>query len=379
GSAACTVDDSIVIEYLPNPTIANAPPTLYECDAGGYAIFDLTQNEATILGAQDPADYTVTYYLTEQDAIDATNGISNTTTYTSISDPETVYVRVEDNTTGCSATTSFEIALNVSPIAIQPADLEAIDCDEDQIAIFNLTDQDEVVTGGQAGYTVTYHASQADADAGVNVLVTPYEGTQGQTIYIRRVEDATGRHNTTTSNLVTVDGPTPTMSFTTNFDYEVCPNATVPIIITATAEDFTEADVTITWYQDGVEIPGETSLSLPVLTAGNYEIQAAYNDTGCYSIEPIEIIELAQCTFPQVITPNGDGIHDSFNLSSFNVSKLQIFNSNGIKVYSRNNYSHEFIGLSDNGDELPAGTYFYVMRYKQNEERSAWLYINREK
>src|SRR5690606_42122006 len=116
--------------------------------------------------------------------------------------------------------------LNVSPIAIQPADLEAIDCDEDQIAIFNLTDQDEVVTGGQAGYTVTYHASQADADAGVNVLVTPHEGTQGQTIYIRMVEDATGCPNTTTFNLVTVDGPTPTMSFTTNFDYEVCPNAT---------------------------------------------------------------------------------------------------------------------------------------------------------
>src|SRR5690606_9211463 len=114
-------------------------------------------------------------------------------------------------------------------------------------------------------------------------------------------------------------------------------------------------------------------------TAGRDEAQAGYNDTGCYSIEPIQIIDLAQCPLPHAITPNGDGITDTFNLRSFNVSNPDSYNKNGIKVYSRNNYSNEFIGLSDNGDELPTGTYFYVMRYKQNEERTAWLYINREK
>src|SRR5690606_25834956 len=105
----------------------------------------------------------------------------------------------------------------------------------------------------------------------------------------------------------------------------------------------------------------------------------AYNDTGSYSIEPIEIIELAQCTFPQVITLNRDGTIDSLNSSNSSVSNLEIINRNDSKVYSRNNYSNELIGLSNNGNELPTGTYFYVMRYKQNEERSALLYINREK
>jgi gliding motility-associated-like protein len=81
---------------------------------------------------------------------------------------------------------------------------------------------------------------------------------------------------------------------------------------------------------------------------------------------------------PQVITPNGDGYNDSFDLSGFDVSSLEVFNRNGIKVYSKNNYSNEFIGVSDKGDELPTGTYFYVMRYQGDKVKSAWVYINRE-
>ncbi|MFV0571921.1 MAG: gliding motility-associated C-terminal domain-containing protein [Xanthomarina gelatinilytica] len=109
----------------------------------------------------------------------------------------------------------------------------------------------------------------------------------------------------------------------------------------------------------------------------NYTIE--YTTSGPCPVTTSETFTTDTCVIPQVITPNGDGVNDSFDLSGFDVSSLEIFNRNGIKVYSRNNYSNEFIGLSDNGDELPTGTYFYVMRYKQNEERSAWIYINREK
>ncbi|MCX7551040.1 gliding motility-associated C-terminal domain-containing protein [Xanthomarina sp. F2636L] len=110
----------------------------------------------------------------------------------------------------------------------------------------------------------------------------------------------------------------------------------------------------------------------------NYTIE--FTTGGDCPVITSETFTTDTCVIPQVITPNGDGFNDSFDLSGFDVSSLEIFNRNGIKVYSRTNgYTKEFEGISDNGNELPTGTYFYVMRYKGSEVKSAWLYINREK
>jgi gliding motility-associated-like protein len=104
-----------------------------------------------------------------------------------------------------------------------------------------------------------------------------------------------------------------------------------------------------------------------------------YTTSGPCPVTVDETFLTDTCVIPEVITPNGDGKNDYFDLSGFDVNSLEIFNRNGIKIYSRGSYLNEFNGISDNGDELPTGTYFYVMRYRGNEVRSAWLYINREK
>ena len=84
------------------------------------------------------------------------------------------------------------------------------------------------------------------------------------------------------------------------------------------------------------------------------------------------------CTIQKGISPNGDGLNDSFDLSSFNVRKLQIFNRYGTKVYGRSNYSNEWSGQSDNGNELPTGTYYYVIEFNDSPSKTGWIYINRE-
>ena len=169
----------------------------------------------------------------------------------------------------------------------------------------------------------------------------------------------------------------PYTTFTTEFDYEVCPNATVPIQMSATANNYTEAEVSINWYLDGQLITGENSLTLPVLLAGTYEIEVVHNTTGCEYITSVDVIELESCVIPQGISPNGDGMNDTFDLSSYDVDKLEIFNRNGTLVYSKTNYTNEWYGQSNNGDELPVGTYFYTMEYENGKKRSAWVYIQR--
>ena len=280
-SSACIISDEIVVEFLPLP-IANMPSDLVGCSIGGdIAVFTLTDNDAEILGEQSSDDFTVTYYVTEQDALDGANPLVSP--YTSLSDPQTVYAQVSNNLTGCINTTSFNLVLGIEPET----------------------------------------------------------------------------------------------TFTQDFDYEVCPNATVPLIIEATALNYTTSEVTINWYLDGVLQPGDNGLTFPVLLAGEYEIEVIFNDTGCSNITAQTVIELESCVIPQGISPNGDGMNDEFDLSSYRVSKLEIFNRYGTLVYFKTDYVDEWVGQDKDGNELPVGTYFYTMEYEDGKQRSAWVYIQR--
>jgi len=57
------------------------PDTVNICDVDGdndgYSSYDLTTLNPTILNGQNPADYTVTYYINNVNAINGVNAISN--------------------------------------------------------------------------------------------------------------------------------------------------------------------------------------------------------------------------------------------------------------------------------------------------------------
>jgi flagellar hook assembly protein FlgD len=46
-------------------------------------------------------------------------------------------------------------------------------------------------------------------------------------------------------------------------------------------------------------------------------------------------------------------------------------------VYSRADYSNQWYGQSDKGEELPDGTYYYVIKRGSGETKTGWIYINR--
>jgi gliding motility-associated-like protein len=134
------------------------------------------------------------------------------------------------------------------------------------------------------------------------------------------------------------------------------------------------------WYdQYDTVISGATSLDLDtVLTAGVYTIEVTFTDTGCSNTAEVLVEELESCVIPQGISPGlKDGKNDTFDLSSFDVQRLEIYNRYGTLVYSKDNYINEWHGQSNNGDELPVGTYYYIMKYQGSKQKAAWIYINR--
>ncbi|PIB33135.1 hypothetical protein BFP78_02430 [Gaetbulibacter sp. 5U11] len=375
-STACFYTDQILVEFFPNPDIETGDiPLITACDDDntGITVFDLTINEDDILGSQ--SDITITYYESEANAIDDVDPITDPTSYTSA--PTIVYIRLTNNVTGCFKVDSFNIDLAPKPILGTPEDLLGCDNNEDGIAEYDLTTNEAVLANGMTDLVFTYYLDLSDAETSTNAITDTFNYQSGSdTIYVR-VENESGCFETTSFDLLF--GIRPETTFNLDLPYEVCPNATSPITITAQAENYTASEVSIKWYNEGVEIAGQTGLALnTVLTAGEYEIEVTYTETGCSKSEFVTVVELENCTIPQGISPGvSPGLNDKFDLSSFDVQSLEIYNRNGTLVYSKTNYVDEWEGQSNAGDELPVGTYYYVMKYQGNKTKASWVYINR--
>ena len=372
--------DEIVVVFGIEP-VANPVADIVTCDdASGDEVedFDLESQTAGVLGTQDPAAFNVTYHASLVDA--QTNSGALASPYNNTSNPQTIYVRIEDaNATFCFVTTTFDLIISGPTPTATSVDIVVCDDDTDGLASFDLAAHDANVLDGQdAGiFIVSYYETEADANAGTGALVSPYNNTSNpQTIYTR-VESNVAFDCFSVVDFDLIVSELPNTTFTTDFDYEVCPNATVPILVTATGNNYSESDVSINWYQDGGLIAGQNSMTVPVLLQGLYEIEVTINATGCTETAGVSIIELESCVIPQGISPNGDGENDTFDLSSYDVSKLEIFNRNGTLVYEKRNYIDEWHGQTNDGDALPVGTYFYTMEYQDGKTRSAWIYINK--
>ncbi|MCF6131347.1 fibronectin type III domain-containing protein [Flavobacterium wongokense] len=138
---------------------------------------------------------------------------------------------------------------------------------------------------------------------------------------------------------------------------------------------FDPATATYQWYNaQGPVLNGDQqSLDVPVI--GTYTVVVTYN--GCQvTSAPFEVLSIA-CQIQRGISANNDNFNDTFNLTGFDVKHLTIFNRMGMKVYSRGNYVNEWDGKSDDGDELPDGTYFYVIERNTGGDLTGWVYINR--
>ncbi|WP_290840737.1 gliding motility-associated C-terminal domain-containing protein [Flavobacterium sp.] len=88
-------------------------------------------------------------------------------------------------------------------------------------------------------------------------------------------------------------------------------------------------------------------------------------------------VESIFCTVPKGVSANGDGLNDSFDLTGLNVKELKIYNRFGAEVYSRRDYTNQWVGQSSNGNELPDATYFYVMTTTDGKSRTGWVYLIR--
>ncbi|MEM6966667.1 MAG: HYR domain-containing protein, partial [Bacteroidota bacterium] len=77
-----------------------------------------------------------------------------------------------------------------------------------------------------------------------------------------------------------------------------------------------------------------------------------------------------ECLVPAVITPNGDGINDTWRITcanEFAQNEVIIFNRWGDEVYRAEPYNNDWQGTY-NDQDLPDGTYFYVFKTRPDDD-----------
>ena len=100
---------------------------------------------------------------------------------------------------------------------------------------------------------------------------------------------------------------------------------------------------------------------------GTYTIELIVTDANGEEKKDYRVIEVepnsAITVLPNVFTPNGDGINDLCTVKGKNIEvfQMKVFNRIGEVIFSSESIEHSWDGKNKYGEEIPAGTYFYLI------------------
>jgi gliding motility-associated-like protein len=114
------------------------------------------------------------------------------------------------------------------------------------------------------------------------------------------------------------------------------------------------------------------AISNPIATPPDditYTLQVT-SDKGCTTTDNVFIKVLKLPAIPNIFSPNGDGIHDTWvieYLDTYPGSTIDIFNRYGQKIYHSDGYTKPWDGTI-NGKPVPIGTYYYIVNPKNGRK-----------
>ena len=195
-----TITRTKEITIISAPTAHNVAEQFF-CINGNQS-YDLSQNNAAILGAQPASGYVVNYYASLADAQNNSNALANA--YTLTAGSVTIYANVF-NAQGCSAMTHFKLTSNAQPIDTMPTDFTT--CDglvRDGFAEFDLDIKTSEILNGQPqnDFTIEYFTSEENAEHNADAVSGTFFNTVNPQPMYARVSNGNGCYKVVSFNLV---------------------------------------------------------------------------------------------------------------------------------------------------------------------------------
>ncbi|WP_264519937.1 fibronectin type III domain-containing protein [Flavobacterium sp. N1994] len=297
-------------------------------------------------------------------SIDGTTGVINLATSTP--GPYTITYTSNPNAPTCliGGTNTFNIVINPVITPVTGFSYSTPFCSNDSVNLQSPSLTTGFTTGG------TYNSTTGlsiDSTTGVIDLANSTPGTYTITYAVPANTSTCQVASSNTAQVMII--PPVTIDLVGG-----CQSINYVLTANPTNSSFDPLTATYAWHDSNGALVGNTQ-SITVLTVGIYTVTVTVD--GCSTQSPPFNVETVFCVIQKGISVNNDGLNDTFDLTGFGVKKLTIFNRLGMKVYTRDNYLNEWGGKSDNGDELPDGTYYYVIDRNNGETKTGWIYINR--
>ena len=353
----CTSSDTVVINGA-----------VFTVDLGGDQTFC------------DAGPQTITANITGEDATNATYQWNTNEQTQSITVAESGIYEVVVTINGCTVTSSVEYIFNESPMIVLGPDSSTCDLTE------FILDATPMNADGQ---TPTYEWT-LDGNPISNTGATLNPDDFGFGTYQVNVFFSDPNCNSTDDITLTLRNIGVSIT-SDDIDNLFCIDETVTFNASLQNAEVVEAD--FEWFVNG-ESQGNNSSTLE-----NYQITENSSNqvvsvevtigTECFVSDQLNfsLYDVDNCVISQGLSPNSDGFNDNLDLRFLddrsNILSFEVFNRYGQKVYEKTNYRDEFMGQSDNGNMLETGTYFYVIKFENEDPvygrvHKDWIYINRE-
>ena len=330
--------------------------------SGGF-IIDLGGNQEFC----DEESYTITADLTIANPADATFLWSNNETTQSITVTESDIYTVEVTFGNCTLSDSVTLSFGNSPLINLGEDIET--CFENDIVL-------DATPSNMDPNDVTYLWNTGATSP--SIIVTE----------IGNYSVMASFGNCEVENSITISGRTD-LNVSVNDDFKSC----IGEEWTLTANT-SEEEVNYQWYLNGDLIVGETNSTITFVVGDNFSGNENYSVVisrgTCLGTDDvnIELYNVSNCVITQGISPDATpGFNDYLDLEFLSdrvggITNLQIFNRYGTIVFNKNNYINEWKGQDKNGNDLPTGTYYYVIDFASADDvygpqTSGWIYLNR--
>lgn len=366
-SCSTTLTNTTTVDVRPVPSVTSLTSNNSIC-SGSNAVF-------TINGS---ANATVTYSVNGGTANTTTlngSGVGNITLSNTTANVSVTLSQINNGACSTTLTNSANVTVLTLPNVTALTSNTPI-CSGSN-AIFTIT--------GTANATVSYSLNGGTSTTitlnPTGTIVIPITNpTTNQTIQLTNVSDGICNRSLTNSTTVIVNPipNTPTInpqSDTFCIGQEMIFNVSggTNEVINYTVNNGPSQSLNLNSSGSGI-----ISVSNPTTDIVEINLINITNGLCSKSINVSSDAEVVSCDIPKGVSPNGDGLNDTWDLRGYNVKRVEIFNRYGTKVYSKSNYIDEWYGQSDNNNELPDGTYYYIVEFNDSPVKTGWVYINRE-
>ncbi|MCF7568211.1 T9SS type B sorting domain-containing protein [Sabulilitoribacter arenilitoris] len=346
--ATCSATSSFLLQVSSDPVYNSFTPYLICDDITNDQIHLFDLNEKVIEISQgSPDNLNVSFHLTRQDAEDNLN--PQPLQYTNVSNPQTLYVRIESSASFCYVVEELGINIIASPDITQATPFEQCDTDYDGFVTFNLEDADFQINDRLQNNLITNYfedftdINQNDGLDNSNEIIDPVNYVSNtRTVYIKVANILTGCFSVIPLDLIVVPPP-PTNNIST---IEICDNDTYTFDLTSVNAQIVNdpSVVTISYHntQNDADNNQNPIGNIFNYTASNHTIYVRVNDplincpkTDSFNLQ-INTNPIAN-TAPDLVSCDDD--FDGFLEFDLSVNTTAIIGSQNASIHTVTYYS----------------------------------------